>query len=292
MKIVIIPARSGSKRIKNKNIKNFLGEPIIITTIKKIISMNFFDKIYVSTNSKRISKIVKKNTSANILIRSQKLSNDYASTYDVMRDAILKLKEKKLNFKNICCIYPTSLFFEKKDMIRAFEKVSYNHYEYSFSVTKTTKPIQKLFNIKYNKPILISQENDFKRTQDFTSNYFDAGQFYWGKNINWIEKKSIFTSITYCIKIPNWKIIDIDDIHDWNKAEFLTKYMKKNMNTNIGNELKTIDNIEKVRSANNVNWMDILRIAMKASPVETKKIIKNINSKDKKISNLLNDLSK
>ena len=124
MKIAIIPARIGSKRIKQKNIKIFCGKPIIYWTIKKIIESKFFDKIIVSTDSNKIAKIVKRFGAEVPFLRPKNISDDYTGTLEVVRHAIVELKNKKIYPSYVCCIYPTSVFLQSKDIKKGFDCVS------------------------------------------------------------------------------------------------------------------------------------------------------------------------
>ncbi len=287
MKILIIPARSGSKRIKNKNIRKFNGKPIILHTIDLILSFKFFDKIFVSTDSIKIKKILK-DYKVEIISRPKKLANDYSSTYDVMQHAISHINYIKYKF--LYCIYPTSIFIKKEYLTYSYLKINKSKIDYIFSAKKTNSPIEKNFTVNRNKVYLFNNKvlNNL-RTQDMTISYVDAAQFYLGTKEAWSNKKNIYNSNSIIFKVTDWKIIDIDDINDWKLAELI---MKKNNNLDQKKDLGLINKIESIRSTNNINWMDILRIAIKHSPDETKKILKNINDKDNKISKIVKKLSK
>ena len=290
MNIVIIPARGSSKRIKNKNLKLFLGKPIIQWTIENLKKYEFINKIIVSTDSKKIADFSKKIGADVPFIRPKKISTDHATTSEVMKHAVDNIKFKA-NY--VCCVYPTSVFINKKDLKSGYEKIRKNNYDYVFSVTESNKPIEKFFQIKKNKIILNNSKFEKSRTQDLNKYYFDAGQFYWGKIGSWKNSKNIFSSKSYPINISNWKTHDIDTMNDWDKAEKLMQIIINENNKNNQNEyLKILNKIEKIRSKNNVNWMDILRVAFKNSPDESKKILLNINEHDDNISDLLKDLKK
>ena len=132
MRIAIIPARSGSKRIKLKNIKKFIDEPIIIKTIKNIKN-RIFNKIYVSTESKKITQVIKHIKGINIIKRPKNLSDDYTGTRDVIVHAIKEIS-KKFILKEVCCIYPTSIFIKKKNLIDAKNLLKKNNYVFTASV--------------------------------------------------------------------------------------------------------------------------------------------------------------
>ena len=170
--IVIIPARSGSKRIKKKNIINFFGDPIIGKTIKKIKSFKFFDKIYVSTESPNISKIAKKFGADVIIHRDKKLSKDHVPIFKVVKHAVKQIKKVINNKFLIYLILPTSIFIDKKKIIEAKNSISRSNYLRSCSVTIYRKNIKKSF-IKKGKFL------DFSNKKSFFSNKFKINNFYY-----------------------------------------------------------------------------------------------------------------
>ena len=167
MHIAIIPARSGSKRIKNKNIKKFINEPIIAKTIKIVRKFNKFDKIYVSTNSNKIKKIAENCGAIVPFLRNKKLSGDKVITHDVIVDLLKKISLE--NVETVTCLYPTSVFIEKKHIIEARKILKKNKQKYVFSATKYEHPIQRAFSIKKYKASLFQKYKLETRTQDFIS---------------------------------------------------------------------------------------------------------------------------
>ena len=220
MNIAIIPARSGSKRIINKNIKKFKGLPIIGWPIKAAKKSKLFDKIIVSTDSKRISRISKKFKIEVPFLRPKNISGDYASTEVVIEHAIKWLKKKKIYPKFVCCIYPTSAFLDPADLIKGYKKIKTLKWDYVFSGGKYYSSIFRSFkNRKNNGLKMIFPKYYKKRTQDIDETYHDAGQFYWGKSDSWLKHKSIFAKKSCVIEVPRWRIHDIDTIEDWKNAE-------------------------------------------------------------------------
>mgnify|MGYP001212680902 FL=1 len=219
MKIAIIPARSGSKRIPLKNIKTFKGKPIIFWTLKTIISAKLFDRIIVSTDNKKIAKIAKKFKAEIPFIRPKSISNDFASTPDVIKHAINWLKLKKISPKYVCCIYPTAAFMSVKDLLNGYKKIKTNRWNFIFSAGKFQSSIFRSFKKNSKGLKMIFPKYYKKRTQDIKDTYFDAGQFYWGKTDAWKKTKPIFSKDSSLIEIPRWRIHDIDTMEDWKTAE-------------------------------------------------------------------------
>lgn len=222
-KIAIIPARFGSKRIKKKNIKLFHSKPMIVWTLKKLQKSNFFDKIVVTSDSKKILNISKKHGADILIHRPKKLSGDIVGTLPVMSHALKKLK--KLNYNSIyaCCVYPCNPFLNLKDVKNGFSKMKKNLSKFIFPVTEYSHPIQRALKLNTNNHVkLFLKNNSNKRTQDLEKMYFDAGQFYWGTSSLWHEENSIHKS-GMGLPIPSWRVIDIDNLSDWKRAEILFK---------------------------------------------------------------------
>ena len=222
MKIAIITARSGSKRIKNKNIKNFCGSPIIELVIKKLKKSKIFDKIIVSTDSKKISNIATKAGAWVPFLRSKKLSGDFAGTHEVVLDAINILKKKfNINPDIVCCVYPTAVFFEKKELVEAIKIIKKKKTGYVFTATEATSSLFRSFSYK-NKNFKIFNKKYYNfRTQDLPYIYYDIGQFYLAKTEVWQKQKNMFSKNSKIIKMPKNRSYDIDNNDDWKIAEKL-----------------------------------------------------------------------
>lgn len=226
-KICIIPARKGSKRIKNKNIKNFCGKPIILQLLKKIIKFEYFDEIFISTNCKKLPKLVK-NLPVKIIKRSEELSNDYTDTKTVILDAINKIHNLKISFNKVFCIYPTSVFVMLRE-IKLAEKLLQKNVPFVFSAKEYEHPIQRSLSLLSNGKLKVNHKNLInKRTQSLKKNYHDAAQFYLGWEKSWKNKKIVFDKKSKFILLPKFYSVDIDELNDWRIAEQLWRFNKKN----------------------------------------------------------------
>lgn len=215
MNLAIIPARSGSKRIKNKNIVDFFGKPIIYYSIRAALNSNLFDKIIVSTDSKKISKIVNKFGIETPFIRPSYLANDSASTPKVIKHAINFYKKKGIIFKNVCCIYPASPMITIENLKKCLKLLSYKNTEYSFPVCEYGYPIQRAFELKENNISKMINDRFYNaNSNNLIPFYHDCGQFYWGKSESWLQEKKIFYKNSKVLKIPNYLGIDIDNKED------------------------------------------------------------------------------
>jgi pseudaminic acid cytidylyltransferase len=182
MNIAIIPARGGSKRIPRKNIKDFLGEPIISLVIKKLISSKIFDKIIVSTDDNEIANISIASGVDRIIYRPYNLSNDHATTVPVISHAVSTLNSEGCFPDYVCCVYPCAPFVDLVDLANGFEIVKSSDVSYVYPVTEYSHPIQRALRIKRNGSLeFVNPEHELTRTQDLEKTFHDTGQFYWGK---------------------------------------------------------------------------------------------------------------
>lgn len=229
MNLAIIPARGGSRRIKNKNIKLFFNKPIIYWSIKAAKQSKLFDKIIVSTDSKKIANICKKYNIEIPFLRPKTLSNDKVSTIKVIKHALIWFKKKGVFFDRVCCIYPASPFISKKIIKKALKLLKIKRKSFAFTVSSYPHPIQRALKIKKNgylKPVWPSNVNI--RSQKFENRYHDAGQFYWGTFDSFMKNKNFFIKNSIPIYIPRYLCHDIDTLEDWKKAELVFKSLKIN----------------------------------------------------------------
>ena len=223
--IAIIPARGGSKRIPRKNIRNFLGKPIICYSIEAAIKSNLFDEIIVSTDDAEIAEIAIKYGAKVPFLRSENTSDDFATTYDVLEEVLLKLKELKIEFENTCCIYPCAPFINKNILIESFEKLT--SYSSIVPIVPFSFPIQRSFKVVKGVLSYFHPEYEKTRSQDLEKAYHDAGQFYWCKTNDLLVNKSILNENTGYIELSDLEVQDIDNEIDWKLAEL--KYKLKNL---------------------------------------------------------------
>ena len=173
--ICIIPARSGSKRIKNKNIINFFGKPIISYAIKEAIKSRLFDKIIVSTDCKKISKISIKYGAEVPSLRPKKLAKSSSTINEVMKFCVKKYNLE--NYKYLFCIFPSSPLLVSLDLIKAHKKIMKQKVAHLISVRESTEFKQKTF-LKKKGNILIKNFN-IRNLNNTSKNIFvDNGNFF------------------------------------------------------------------------------------------------------------------
>lgn len=228
--LAIIPARGGSKRILRKNIKDFLGKPIIIYSIESALNSGLFDEVMVSTDDVEIANIALQYGAKVPFLRSIKTSDDYATTFDVIEEVIEKYELDNFKFKNACCIYPTVPFINGNKLKEGYEKLIKEKYDSVFPVMKFSYPIQRSLKITKSKVELFYPQFLNTRSQDLEESFHDAGQFYWF-DIDKIKKnRKIITDNSGVIVIDEKEGQDIDNETDWLLAEMKYKLFSKNEN--------------------------------------------------------------
>lgn len=224
--LAIIPARGGSKRIPKKNIKNFLGEPIISYSINSAIKSKLFDRVLVSTDDVEIAEL-STNIGADVpFLRSAGNSGDFSTTIDVLFEVLNKFLNQGIKYDNVCCIYPCAPFIKSNTLLETFSIFIENKCDSLFPIVKYSNPIQRSFTFENGLVSPLFNENINARSQDLVSTYFDAGQFYWLKSSTILEKHKIFTDNSFGYIISELEAQDIDNESDWEIAEL--KYKLKN----------------------------------------------------------------
>jgi len=227
MNIAVIPARGGSKRIPRKNIKEFCGKPMIARPIEVAKESGLFERIIVSTDDEEIAEVSRSCGAEVPFMRPAELSDDHAGTAEVIAHAVSWMHEQGSQPDAVCCIYATSVFFNTDDLVKGFKALSTGKWKYAFSVTEFESSIYRSFRKHYDGGVeMFFPEHFEKRTQDLPETLHDAAQFYWGKPDSWLNGLQMFSRHSYPIKIPHWRVKDIDTEDDWKQAEFLCKFLK------------------------------------------------------------------
>lgn len=230
--LAIIPARGGSKRIPGKNIKDFLGKPIISYSIEIALKSGLFEEVMVSTDDEQIAVIARMNGAKVPFLRSVENSNDFASTMDVIKEVLQKYSEtENKHFDYGCCIYPTAPFIKVEHLQTGYHLMINNKYDTVIPVVSYSYPIWRgLILNEQGKTQMIWRDYLNSRSQDLKIVYHDAGQWYWFN----IQKatKSLFTENTGSLVLRDHEVQDIDTLTDWELAEM--KYRLINMKENYG----------------------------------------------------------
>lgn len=227
MKVAVIPARGGSKRIPRKNIKEFCGKPMIAYSIEAALHSGCFDKIIVSTDDSEIAQVAKSYGAEVPFIRPKELSNDYTGTIPVIRHAIDWLVKQGSDPNLVCCLYATAPFVTAEYLQQGLQQLEETNAAYAFTVTSYAFPIQRAIKLNPELGVEMFDANNFNaRSQDLEEAWHDAGQFYWGRVGAWLSEKIIFGADSTPVILPRHRVQDIDTPEDWERAEWLFKALQ------------------------------------------------------------------
>jgi len=228
LRICIIPARGGSKRIPRKNIKDFWGKPMIAYSIKAALKSGCFDRVIVSTDDLEIAQVAKTFGAEVPFMRPDELANDYAGTLSVIKHAIEWFEEHESKPSEICCLYATAPFVQASSIKQAYKQLQTTQADYCFSVTSFAFPIQRAIKITQQQRIEMFFPEYFNtRSQNLEEAYHDAGQFYWGKAEAFKQHKPIFSEHASPFILPRHLVQDIDTQEDWLRAEMMYQVLHK-----------------------------------------------------------------
>lgn len=228
MNLAIIPARGGSKRIPNKNIKPFAGKPIIAYSIEAAKKVNIFDRIIVSTDSQQIANVAVQFGAEVPFLRPSELANDFIGIDDVMLHALNWLQENDdLNVEYFCCIFATAPFIRPQDIRMGYDLLKKKKATTAFSVTTFDYPIFRALKLNGAGNVeMFWPEYLNSRSQDLTDAYHDAGQFYWAETKSYLNTKRFFSKNALPVILPRYLVQDIDTPEDWEMAELMFKAMQ------------------------------------------------------------------
>lgn len=222
MKLAVIPARGGSKRIPRKNVKPFCGRPIIEWSIEAALESACFDRVLVSTDDPEIAEQARRSGAEAPFVRPAELSDDHTGTIPVVRHAVQWQTVNGARAEWVCCIYATAPFLRSSDLRRGFETLSGSGADFAFSVTKYPFPIQRAVRLDARGRVEMFQPEAFNvRSQDLEEAYHDAAQFYWGRADAWLTAGTIFGPQSCAVVLPAHRVQDIDTPEDWTRAEWM-----------------------------------------------------------------------
>ena len=232
MRLAMIPARGGSKRIPRKNIKAFCGKPMIAWSIEAALASGCFDQVIVSTDDEEIAVVAQEYGAVAPFLRPAELSDDHTGTLPVVRHAIEWYKARGTLLDQVCCLYATAPFVRGEDIQRGLGVLEQTGADYAFSVTSYAFPIQRAIRITEAERVEMFHPEHFNtRSQDLEEAYHDAGQFYWGLASAWSEGKVIFSQASAPVILPRHRVQDIDTPEDWLRAEWMFKAMQHAQDT-------------------------------------------------------------
>jgi len=218
--LAIIPARGGSKRIPKKNIKNFLGKPIIAYSIEAALKSELFDEVMVSTDNQEIANLSIKYGAKVPFFRSAVNSDDFATMADVLEEVVDQYKKQRRFFDCVCSILPTAPLLSITNLKKGYELLNSGRFESVRSITAFSYPIQRALEFKNEEVSMFNPEHLRTRSQDLPAAYYDAAQFYW-----FFFNKGLLAANKGAIVLKNIEIQDIDTKEDWEIAELKYKVL-------------------------------------------------------------------
>jgi pseudaminic acid cytidylyltransferase len=224
--LAIIPARGGSKRIPRKNIKDFLGKPILSYSIEAAIKSNWFDEIMVSTDDREIADIAQQYGAKVPFLRSKENANDFATLADVLIEVVGQYKGIGKYFENICCVLATAPLTTSNRIKEAFTKLVNNELESVLPLVEFSYPIYRALEFDDDNNLkMIWPEYLKTRSQDLKPAYHDSGSFYWAKTNALLDQKTLLCKNGSGILLQGTEVQDIDNETDWKLAELKFKFL-------------------------------------------------------------------
>lgn len=217
--LAMITARGGSKRIPRKNIKEFNGKPIIAYSIEAALGSGVYDEVMVSTDDEEIAEISKKYGANVPFLRSEKTSNDFATTTDVIEEVIMEYKSRGIDFDIATCIYPTAPFVTADRLKTAVETLRDSDADSLIPVVRFSYPPQRAMEIQEGRLIFRQPEYLSMRSQDLVAHYHDAGQFYVFRTESFLKNRNIMVGNILPLELSELEVQDIDNEVDWKLAE-------------------------------------------------------------------------
>jgi len=220
--LCIIPARGGSKRIPRKNVKLFMGKPILAYSIEAAQISGLFDEIMVSTDDEEIAEVAKQYGAKVPFMRSAETASDYATTADVLKEVLAKYQEQGNEFDNFCCFYATAPLVQSDDVIAAFKLLQQSDFTCVYPVVQFSYPIWRCLDLAEDGTMTRHwPEYENSRSQDLPKEYHDTGTFYWYKTKEWLSGNIRVGGI----EVNEATIQDIDTETDWKLAEMKYKLL-------------------------------------------------------------------
>lgn len=228
MKLAVVPARGGSKRIPRKNVKEFCGKPMIAWSIDAALESGCFDHVVVSTDDEEIAEVARACGAEVPFIRPAELADDYTATTPVIAHAIEWHRARGETASEVCCIYATAPLIRSSDVRRGLVELQRAGCDYAFSVASYAFPVQRAVRITLGGRVEMFDPSQFLvRSQDLEHAFHDAGQFYWGSADAWLNARPIFSDGSIPIVVPRHRVQDIDTQEDWEVAEWLFRAIRQ-----------------------------------------------------------------
>tara|TARA_R110002072_G_scaffold243304_3_gene402275 strand:+ start:485 stop:1177 length:693 start_codon:yes stop_codon:yes gene_type:complete len=224
MRLAVIPARGGSKRIPRKNVRDFCGKPMLAWSISAALESRCFDRVILTTDDPEIAEVARAHGAQTPFMRPATLSDDHTPTVPVIAHAIDEMIARGDDLTEVCCIYATAPFVEPGDLQRGLQIMRDTGAMFSMAATSFPFPIQRAMRIlPSGRCEMFHPEHALTRSQDLEEAYHDAGQFYWGSVAGWRSGKPLIGPDSAPVLLPRHRVQDIDTPEDWERAVALFK---------------------------------------------------------------------
>lgn len=228
MRLAVIPARGGSKRIPRKNIKPFAGKPMIAWSIAAALESKCFDVVAISTDDAEIAEVARGYGAEIPFMRPLELSDDRTGTIPVVRHAVEWYFQQGAAPSEVCCLYATAPFIRAADIRLGLDVLTRSQANYAFTVTTYPSPIQRAFRLTGEGRVeMFHPELYNTRSQELEVAYHDAAQFYWGRASAWLAEERVFGASASVVVLPRYRVQDIDTQEDWVMAQYLFEVLKQ-----------------------------------------------------------------
>jgi N-acylneuraminate cytidylyltransferase len=227
MKIAIVPARGGSKRIPDKNIVDFLGAPLMSYSIRAAQQSRLFDVIHVSTDSSRIADVAASLGVPVDFMRDPALADDFTPLLPVLTWVLEQYSRRGREFETVCLLMPTAPLIDAEDLIQAEEMFRRRGGQYTvMAVSRFNAPVEWAFRMADDGTLTACQPGmAAARSQDLQPAYYDSGTFVFmpGRNV---RRASLDGVKMTGFELARHKAVDIDDADDLRMAEMISRGMR------------------------------------------------------------------
>lgn len=226
MRVAVIPARGGSKRIPRKNIRPFHGKPILAYSVEAARDSGLFDRIVVSTDDDEIAAVAVDHGAETPFRRPAALSDEYTGTNAVARHAVEWFDGAGQPVTEMCCLYATAPFVTGDDL-RSSRALLDTDIDFVFAATRFHFPVQRaLTRDAQGRVHPLFPQWIRSRSQDLPVAIHDAGQFYWGWPESFCRHDVPFEARAAAYELPSHRVQDIDTLEDWERAELLFRILR------------------------------------------------------------------
>jgi pseudaminic acid cytidylyltransferase len=228
MRLAVIPARGGSKRIPRKNIRLFAGKPVMAYSIKAALASGCFDEVIVSTDDEAIAAIAREYGAAVPFMRPTELADDHTILADVITHAINWYRGQGHVVNQACCIFATAPFVSAADLKAGQDALTSKGIHFALSVTSFAFAVQRALRLSNDGTVdAMYPQYRLTRSQDLDEGWHDAGQFCWGTAEAFIQKLPVFAPHTVAVKLPRHRVQDLDTLEDWHRAELMYEVLRQ-----------------------------------------------------------------